>query len=84
MNLKNYYKSHVYDYAYNKGYDNSLKKDPHPTGDQHDIYWQDEMDYCIIADYYSSFVGGKEDWKEEDKRFLEGFGFTIDDIEEEE
>lgn len=45
--LRDYYKTHVYDYAYNKGYDDGVAKTPHPTGDMHDIYWQDEMDFDL-------------------------------------
>ncbi len=81
MNLKEYYKTHLYEYAYNKGFDDGLKNTPKPTGDMEDIYWQDEMDYILCADYYSCFVGGFEDWSDEDLAFLRGLGFEPEDFE---
>lgn len=80
MTLKDYYKSHVYEYAYNKGYDDCKADKPNPTGDQRDIYWQDEMDYILCADYYGSYVGGYEDWTTEDKEFLTALGFEPSDF----
>jgi len=80
MTLKDYYKSHVYEYAYNKGYDDCKAGKANPTGDQSDIYWQDEMDYILCADYYGSYVGGYEDWTAEDKEFLTALGFEPSDF----
>lgn len=84
MNLKDYYKTHVYEYAYNRGYDDGKKATPNPTGDVDDIYWQDEMDYILCADYYGSFVGGIEDWTQEDIDFLKALGFMPEDFENDE
>lgn len=80
MTLKEYYKSHVFEYAYNKGYDDCKVDKSNPTGDQSDIYWQDEMDFIICADYYGSYVGGYEDWTQEDKEFLTALGFEPSDF----
>lgn len=81
MTLREYYKAHLYEYAYNKGYDDGIENDlPDNCGDQHDLYWQDEMDYCICADYYGSYVGGLEDWTTEDKEFLTALGFEPSDF----
>lgn len=44
MNLFDYYKSHLYESAYNKGYNDYMKGNPNPCSDQEDIYWKDEMD----------------------------------------
>lgn len=82
MSLFEYYKSHLYEYAYNRGYDDYMEGNPNPCSDQSDIYWQDEMDYCICADYYGSYVGGIEDWSDEDKEFMKVLGFVPEDFEE--
>lgn len=84
MTLKDYYKAHLYDYAYNEGYKGGLAKNANPTGYQSDIYWQDEMDFYICADYYGSFVGGIEDWTADDINFLKALGFVPEDFEESE
>ena len=83
MNLKEYYKIHLYDYGYNKGYDDGVKGEAH-TLNPTTPYFRDEMDYYICADYYSNYVGGFEDWKEEDVNFLYGLGFSPEDFEPEE
>ena len=80
MTLKEYYKTHVYEYAYNKGYDDALKGTPNPTGDQRDIYWKDEMDFFLCSDYISLFLGGIEDLTEEDENFMYGLGFVPEDF----
>lgn len=80
MSLFEYYKSHLYEYAYNKGYDDCKKNTPNPMNYQEDIYWNDEMDYFICADYYGSYVGGLEDWTDEDKEFLRVLGFETSDF----
>jgi len=48
------------------------------------IYFRDEMDFYICADYYGSYIGGIEDWTEEDVNFLYGLGFSPEDFEPEE
>lgn len=56
MTLLDYYKAHCYEYAYNKGCDDYMKGNPNTYSYQNDIYWNDEMDYYICADYYGSYV----------------------------
>lgn len=80
MTLREYYKAHVFEYAYNDGYDDCKAGTPNPMRYQEDIYWQDEMDYYICADYYGSYVGGYEDWTQEDKEFLTALGFEPSDF----
>lgn len=75
MDLKTYYKNHIYDLGYNDGYE----KKKRILSD--DIYYNDEMDYILCADYYGCYVGGLEDWTEEDKKFLAGLGFEPEDFE---
>jgi len=77
MDLKTYYKIHVYDYGYNKGYE----KKKNILLD--DIYFNDEMDFFICADYYGSYVGDVDAWHKEDEAFLRGLGFDKEDFVEE-
>lgn len=84
LSLREYYKSHLYEYAYNKGYDDAKKDTPNPCGDVRDIYFKDEMDYNICANYYDSYIGGVEDWTEDDENFMYGLGFVPEDFEPEE
>lgn len=86
MDLKTYYKVHVYDFGYNDGYDDHIA---FIEGEKvkkrilsSDVYFRDEMDYYLCSDYYGSFVGGLEDWTEEDIKFLKGLGFEPSDFEE--
>lgn len=80
MNLKEYYKRKVYQYGYEMAcQDLEFSKDHKEPTDN--IYYKDEMDYYICADYYGSYVGGLEDWTEEDKKFLTGLGFEPEDFE---
>lgn len=83
MTLKEYYKIHLYDYGYNKGYDDGVKGEAH-TLDPTTPYFRDEMDYFLCADYISLFLGGIEDLTEEDENFLYGLGFVPEDFEPEE
>lgn len=87
MTLQKYYKIKVYEYGYEMAdqdakfervAENSHKN---PNGD---IYFEDEMDYYICADYYSSYVGSDEDWTQEDIDFLEVLGFGTGDFIENE
>ena len=81
MTLKDYYKSHVYEYAYNQGYsDHRSGANVDPVKCNSDIYFQDEMDYILCADYYGSYIGGYEDWTQEDKEFLTALGFEPSDF----
>lgn len=80
MALKDYYKEAVYHYGYDSGWlDRKQSETERPRRDvSKDIYYQDEEDYYICADYRSEY-GGFDD---EDKKFLEVLGFREEDFEE--
>ena len=85
MALKDYYKKAVYEYGYDCGW---LDRNASPTerprrNTDSDIYYNDEEDYYICADYYGEFVGAVEDWREEDIKFLSVLGFEPSDFEQE-
>ena len=82
MNLKDYYKTHIYDYAYNNGYNDKSADSQNHIHSSEDIYFNDEMDYYICADYYGCFVGSVDDWTDEDIKLLNVLGFTPEDFEE--
>lgn len=75
MTLKDYYKRHIYDMGYNDGYE----KKKNAVGD---IYFEDECDYYICADYYGSYVGDEQSWTQEDIDFLAVLGFGTGDFED--
>lgn len=66
--LFNYYKKQVYEYHTDN---RNVEKD---------IYFNDEMDYYICADYYSMNGG----FTDEDKKFLAVLGFVESDFIENE
>lgn len=83
MKLQNYYKQKVYEYGYfmcerDKKYGTDHKN---PVGD---IYFDDEMDYYICADYYGIYVGEEKNWTQEDIDFLAVLGFGTGDFIENE
>lgn len=66
MTLKEYYKQRVYEYGYDRGWLDRNKGIERPNRDiSGDIFYQDEEDYYIIADYIANY--GMTD---EDKKFL--------------
>lgn len=76
--LFEYYKICVYEHGYymcerDKKYHTDNKKP------EQDIYFADEMDYYICADYY----GMNGDFTDEDKKFLAVLGFVESDFESE-
>ena len=81
MSLLDYYKKSVYEHGYHYAERDSKYGTNHKNVDN-DIYWQDEMDYYICADYYGSYVGGLEDWTDEDKEFMKVLGFVPEDFED--
>lgn len=83
MTLQEYYKRKVYEYGYERAcQDKEFGKDhKNPTDD---IYFEDEMDYYICADYYGSYVGSDEDWCQDDIDFLDVLGFGTGDFIEDE
>ena len=81
MTLKEYYKLHVFEHGYYEGYkDHRSGSKSDAMKCKSDIYFNDEMDYYICADYAGSYVGGYEDWTQEDKEFLTALGFEPSDF----
>lgn len=85
MSLLNYYKKHIFEFGYNVAF-NTRNKDIKQSQAEKEktldgIYFNDEMDYYICADYYGSFVGSVNDWAQEDIEFLHGLGFSPLDFE---
>lgn len=79
MSLLNYYKKQVFEH----GYWQCERDKKYGTDNRNvdkDIYFNDEMDYYICADYYGSSVDGFTD---EDKKFLAVLGFEEGDFENE-
>jgi hypothetical protein len=81
MSLFEYYKKSIYEHGYDYAERDSKYGTNHRNVDD-DIYFNDEMDYNICADYYGSYVGGLEDWTDEDIDFLKVLGFVPTDFEE--
>lgn len=77
MTLLDYYKKAVFEYGYD-----TAKRGKALTEETESIDYQDEFDWNICADYYGSYVGGKEDLTTEDIEFLKVLGFTPEDFEE--
>ena len=79
MALKDYYKETVYHYGNDMGWldcKNETERRRHDVSK--DIFYQDEEDYYICADYLSMHG----EFSEEDKKFLEVLGFSEEDFEE--
>ena len=77
MTLFEFYKKATFEYGYHTS---AVGKDM--KTEETSIDYEDEFDYYICADYYGSYVGSKEDWKDNDLRFLKVLGFTPEDFEE--
>lgn len=80
MALKDYYKERVYHYGYDSGWlDRDKSGTERPRWDiSKNIYYQDEEDYYICADYW----GMRGEFSDEDKKFLEVLGFREEDFKE--
>lgn len=75
MSLFEYYKKSIYEHGY------YMCNQDEKYGTDHrniveDVYFNDEMDYNICADYHSSY-----EWTEEDEAFLKVLGFETSDFE---
>lgn len=81
MTLLDYYKKEIYEHGYYYAERDMRYKTNHKDVSS-DIYFNDEMDYYICADYYGSYVGGIEDWTDEDIDFLKVLGFVPEDFED--
>lgn len=78
MSLLDYYKQNIYDH----GYYMSQRDEQYGTDHRDvskDIYFNDEMDYNICADYYSESANAFTD---EDIEFLKVLGFVPEDFED--
>lgn len=84
MTLQEYYKREVAKYGGFVAIKNKLDSDTQ-VGNilADDIYFNDEMDYNICANYYGMYVGADENWRQEDIDFLEILGFGTGDFLEE-
>lgn len=80
MSLFEYYKKNVYEIGYYYAERDSKYGTNHKNVDDH-VYFKDEMDYNICADYYGSYVGSLDGWTEEDTEFLRVLGFETSDFE---
>ena len=83
MGLFEFYKKEIYDHGYFLG-QRDIRYHTDHSDISKDIYFNDEVDFFICEDYYGRYIGGIEDWSEEDKKFLEVLGFTPEDFEQEE
>lgn len=78
MALKDYYKEAVYHYGYDMGWLDKSKTERLRHDVSKDIFYKDEVDYYICADYLSLYG----EFSEEDKKLLEVLGFSEEDFEE--
>lgn len=78
MALKDYFKEAVYHYGYDMGWLDKSKTERLRHDVSKDIFYQDEIDYYICADYLSMHG----EFSDEDKKFLEVLGFSEEDFEE--
>lgn len=78
--LFDYYKKQVYEHGYFMC-ERDKKYHTDNRNVDNDIYFNDEMDYYICADYYGTSVDGFTD---EDKKFLAVLGFVESDFIENE
>lgn len=83
MTLKEYWKERVYQYGYDCGWlDRKASETERPRRNPNrDIFYADEQDYYICADYYGSYVGDEKSWTQEDIDFLAVLGFGTGDFE---
>ena len=82
MKLQDYYKKRVYQYGYDRGWLDRNKGIERPNREiKGDIFFEDEQDYYICADYYGNFVGEESAWSQEDIDFLAVLGFGTGDFE---
>lgn len=86
MTLQEYYKRKLFEYGFHTAFA-SREKDlkawsKKMEAEINSIYFQDEMDYYICAEYFGSYVGSVNDWSQEDMEFLHGLGFSPLDFEE--
>lgn len=83
ISLLDYYKYAIYDHGYFMCERDKKYNTDHRKVDD-DIYFNDEMDYNICADYHCHYIGGVDDWTEDDIKLLNVLGFTPEDFESEE
>lgn len=86
MSLLEYYKKHIFEFGYNTAFNN--RKDIEKSQAEKKItldgiYFNDEMDFYICADYYGSYIGDEKNWTQDDIDFLAVLGFGTGDFENE-
>ena len=82
MNLLQYYKKHIYEHGYFMA-ERDMKQGGNHKDISDDIYFNDEMDWNICADYYGQYVGEEKCWTQDDIDFLAVLGFGTGDFENE-
>ena len=87
MTLQEYYKRKLFEFGFNTafvGREKDLKAwSKKMEAEINSIYFQDEMDYYICADYFGSYVGDEKNWTQKDIDFLEALGFSTGDFVDE-
>ena len=78
MDVLTYYKAHLYDYAYNIGYEH--KENNFGTMFVRDNVDYTSFDYKIISDYIKLYEPTEDDWG----GLIKVLGFTKEDFENEE
>lgn len=75
MNLLGFYKQSVYEHGYYMAKRDGVKKDHENPAD--DLYFKDEMDYYICAEYLERYGA----FTETDEKFLLLLGFVPQDFQ---
>lgn len=76
MSLLDYYKKSIYEHGYFMSIRDNENNVSH-LNIADDVYFNDEMDYNICANYHCSY-----NWTEEDEAFLRVLGFETSDFED--
>lgn len=76
--LLDYYKKQIYAHGY-YSCEHDKKYGTDHRNVEKDIYFNDEMDYCICSEYY----GMMGEFSHKDKELLDTLGFKPEDFEDE-
>ena len=86
MKLQEYYKRKLFEYGFNTafaGREKDLKAwSEKMKAEINSIYFQNDIDYYICADYFDSYVGDEKNWTKNDMDFLDTLGFSTGDFVE--
>lgn len=77
LTLQQYYKNKIYSYAYEEGQIDAKSGHDCHADCADDIYFVDEMDYNIVADYMTSY-----ELDDNDIKFMQALGFELSDFED--